>query len=241
MTKITVARMTWRHEVGHRIRMARKNANLTLEEVGEKLGFGKQNVAGWESAASEMKIWDLMRAAKLYNVSTDELLTGKHFKATTGIGSTRTVPKLEKSSLDTVAEAVGEGLAPLAPLLASARGRILVSRGDLSSSAFAFDVFDSTLDPEIKYNDTVIVDRANLPKSGEVCLFYLGATRQILLRWYQGPGGSKKLPPSFALEAQNDNLIPPLWITADHRPTYLGAFRQLIAQDRSRIRSVLTS
>jgi transcriptional regulator with XRE-family HTH domain len=246
MSKITPARLKWRHEVAYRLRIARKNGKFTLEEVGNKLGFGKQNVAGWESAASEMKIWDLMRAAKLYGVSTDELLTGKPAGASKLSTSSQLVPKISRNALLTLAETFAEELVedPAALLATVTADRVAASVSDLSTSAFAFDVFDATLEPEIQYHDVVVVDRAKTPRSGQACLFYLWKTRQLCLLWYQGPQNGKKIEPPFELVGQQDNLTSPIHVTADHRPIYLGVVRQLTrtqAQSNSRTRRASSS
>lgn len=226
MTKITAARMTWRHEVGYRLRIARKRAKITLEEVGRHLGFKKQNVAGWESAASEMKIWDLMRVARLYAISTDELLTGKPAE-TPASAEVLTVPKIPREWLSTVAANFSEEIVRPADLFATAHSRVPVTVSNLSNYAFALDVFDESLEPVIRHDDVVIVDRANEPRNGEACLYYLGATKQSCLLWYQAVRESKR-EFLFELEGQNAALVPSIQVTADHRAIYLGAVRQLI-------------
>jgi len=60
--------------------------------------------------------------------------------------------------------------------------RITAHSSDLSDRAIAFDALDRGLAPEIDIGDLVIVDWVCKPVSGEMALFVLRQTGEVLLR-----------------------------------------------------------
>lgn len=63
-----------RHLVGQRLREARKEAGLTLEEVAETVGVVRQAVVFWETGKSYPTINNLRKITSLYGVTIDWLL-----------------------------------------------------------------------------------------------------------------------------------------------------------------------
>lgn len=63
-----------RHLVGQRLREARKEHGLTLEEVAETIGVVRQAVVFWEAGKTYPTISNLKRLASLYGVTIDWLL-----------------------------------------------------------------------------------------------------------------------------------------------------------------------
>lgn len=59
---------------GKRIRQHRKEAGLTQEELGKKLGVIKQTISSWENGISEPNSEMLTKIASIFNVPTDYLL-----------------------------------------------------------------------------------------------------------------------------------------------------------------------
>ena len=60
--------------VGERIRAARKQAGLTLEEVADRLGISNQSVAQWETGRRKPKLETLQRIADALQVPIESLL-----------------------------------------------------------------------------------------------------------------------------------------------------------------------
>lgn len=59
---------------GERIKAARRKANLTQKELGEKLGISYQSVAQWENNLRNPKYETLQRIAQVLNTSVSDLM-----------------------------------------------------------------------------------------------------------------------------------------------------------------------
>lgn len=62
--------------LGERLLNLRKEAHLSQEEVAEKLDVTRQTVSKWETDQSTPDFDKIVPLCKLYNISSDELLTG---------------------------------------------------------------------------------------------------------------------------------------------------------------------
>ena len=62
--------------LGERLTKLRKEKGLSQEEVAEKLDVTRQTVSKWETDASTPDFDKIIPLCKLYNLTTDELLTG---------------------------------------------------------------------------------------------------------------------------------------------------------------------
>ena len=60
--------------IGSKLAQARKTANLTQEQLAERLGVTRQAVSRWESDAAYPETEKIVRMARLLNVSCDYLL-----------------------------------------------------------------------------------------------------------------------------------------------------------------------
>ena len=63
--------------LGERLIELRKNKKLSQEEVAEKLGVSRQTISKWELDQSLPDFDKILPLCKLYNITSDELLTGK--------------------------------------------------------------------------------------------------------------------------------------------------------------------
>ena len=64
-------------ELKDRIALARKQAGLSQEQLGEKLGVSRQAVSKWESGQSNPDVAYLAEMCRLFGVSSDWLLLGQ--------------------------------------------------------------------------------------------------------------------------------------------------------------------
>ena len=64
-------------ELNERIIQARKQAGLTQEQLGEKLGVSRQAVSKWESGQANPDVAYITEMCKLFEVTSDWLLLGK--------------------------------------------------------------------------------------------------------------------------------------------------------------------
>lgn len=48
------------------LKAARVNAELTLDEVAERIGKSKQTIVNWENGKAEIKYRDLIKLSKIY-------------------------------------------------------------------------------------------------------------------------------------------------------------------------------
>ena len=63
--------------LGEKIKELRKKANISQEELAEKIGVSRQAVTKWESDAGLPDLENLKSIATLFNISIDELLDYK--------------------------------------------------------------------------------------------------------------------------------------------------------------------
>ncbi|MGI5963586.1 MAG: helix-turn-helix domain-containing protein [Lawsonibacter sp.] len=64
-------------ELNQRIAMARKQAGLSQEQLGEKLGVSRQAVSKWESGQTNPDVAYVAEMCRLFGVSSDWLLLGQ--------------------------------------------------------------------------------------------------------------------------------------------------------------------
>ena len=64
-------------ELYERIALARKQAGLSQEQLGEKLGVSRQAVSKWESGQTNPDVAYLAEMCRLFGVSSDWLLLGE--------------------------------------------------------------------------------------------------------------------------------------------------------------------
>lgn len=64
---------------GDNFRRARKEMNLTQLQVARKLNINQSSVSDWENDVSRPDYEKLIELSSLYEISIDELLTGKTF------------------------------------------------------------------------------------------------------------------------------------------------------------------
>lgn len=65
---------------GEYLKKLRIENNLSQEKLGEKLGLSRQSVSKWEQGSTVPDIENIMKLAKLYNVSVDSILNGEEDK-----------------------------------------------------------------------------------------------------------------------------------------------------------------
>lgn len=63
--------------LGNRLYELRKKKNISQEEAAEKLGVTRQTISKWETDQSLPDFDKILPLCELYEISTDELLTGK--------------------------------------------------------------------------------------------------------------------------------------------------------------------
>lgn len=63
--------------IGEKLYELRKNKNLSQEEVAEKLNVTRQTVSKWETNQSSPDLDKILPICELFEISTEELLTGK--------------------------------------------------------------------------------------------------------------------------------------------------------------------
>lgn len=64
-------------EIANRLCNLRKEHNMSQEQLAEKIGVSRQAVSKWERGEASPDTDNLIALAQIYNVSIDEILTGK--------------------------------------------------------------------------------------------------------------------------------------------------------------------
>lgn len=72
-------------ELNERIIQARKQAGLTQEQLGEKLGVSRQAVSKWESGQANPDVAYIAEMCQLFGVTSDWLLLGREDSSTPNI------------------------------------------------------------------------------------------------------------------------------------------------------------
>ena len=77
-------------EIGKKLKAARSKANLTQEQVAEKLFVSRQTISNWENERSYPDIVSVIKLSDLYSISLDELLKGdrrmmEHLETSTNV------------------------------------------------------------------------------------------------------------------------------------------------------------
>jgi transcriptional regulator with XRE-family HTH domain len=113
-------RRIFKVQIGERIQKYRKEAGMSQEQLGEKLGVSRQAVSKWETGESLPELDKIIQMAELFGVTTDELLR-----------KTASTEKVETESRERQNRAVGPkqafqdadgfGNGPLAPLFRFAK------------------------------------------------------------------------------------------------------------------------
>lgn len=63
-------------EINEKLKNARSTAQLTQEQVAEKIMVSRQTISNWENGKSLPDIVSVMKLSDLYQISIDELLKG---------------------------------------------------------------------------------------------------------------------------------------------------------------------
>ena len=63
-------------EIGKKLKSARTKADLTQEQVAEKILVSRQTISNWENERSYPDIVSVIKLSDLYSISLDELLKG---------------------------------------------------------------------------------------------------------------------------------------------------------------------
>ncbi|MGF7014336.1 phosphotransferase [Ornithinibacillus bavariensis] len=67
--------------IGEKLKLRRKKAGFTQEQVAEKMNITRQTLSNWEVGKNYPDIDSIISLSQIYNLSLDELLLGKiHFK-----------------------------------------------------------------------------------------------------------------------------------------------------------------
>ena len=61
--------------LGDNIRKYRKENNISQESLGEKLGVSRQSISLWENNQTQPSLENIVALAKIFNVTTDDLLS----------------------------------------------------------------------------------------------------------------------------------------------------------------------
>ena len=77
--------------LGDNIKKYRKENNMSQDELAEKLNVTRQSVSLWENDQTQPSLENIVALAKLFNVSTDELLSVSGTEAAAGIADNSAV------------------------------------------------------------------------------------------------------------------------------------------------------
>ncbi|WP_018659287.1 helix-turn-helix domain-containing protein [Allofustis seminis] len=81
--------------IGQQLKNARLNANMTQEDVAEKIFVSRQSISNWENDKNYPDIISIIHLSDLYHISLDKLLKGsdnymKHLAESTDVVKSNT-------------------------------------------------------------------------------------------------------------------------------------------------------
>lgn len=65
------------NELGARLQALRRQANLSQQELAERLHVSRQSISKWELGTAKPDLDNMIRLSELFGVSLDELVLGK--------------------------------------------------------------------------------------------------------------------------------------------------------------------
>lgn len=87
-------------ELGNRIRLAIRNADLTYDQVGDKIGVSKQAVQKWAGGHSNPTLANLETLSKILRVNIQWLMTGSVANITIPFGLQKELSEFPRNSKD---------------------------------------------------------------------------------------------------------------------------------------------
>ncbi|MCD7858656.1 MAG: helix-turn-helix transcriptional regulator [Firmicutes bacterium] len=63
-------------EICEKLKKARAGADMTPEQVAEKIGVSRQTISNWENGKTLPDVMSVIKLSDLYQVTLDELLKG---------------------------------------------------------------------------------------------------------------------------------------------------------------------
>lgn len=92
--------------LGERLYELRKSKNLSQEEVADKLNVTRQTVSKWETDESKPDFDKIVPICELYNINSEELLTGKKEEQVKEDSATKEDKELKKKKATAITAAI---------------------------------------------------------------------------------------------------------------------------------------
>ena len=92
--------------LGERLYELRKSKNLSQEEVADKLNVTRQTVSKWETDESKPDFDKIVPICELYNINSEELLTGKKEEQVKEDSATKENKELKKKKATAITVAI---------------------------------------------------------------------------------------------------------------------------------------
>ena len=181
--------------LGSRLRDARTDANLSLQEVGARCGISAQAVQQWEKDRTVPDPTRLEEVATFLGVSSKWLVTGNHLSEQPGNVTIKPISHLR-----------GRSVPRYSMLQAATAGQVPVSTHyshshfPCSERSFALTIEDASNAPEFLPGDSVIIDPMIDFRPGDMVFAALGAERTPVFRRIRVLAASES---RYALEPMN--------------------------------------
>ena len=173
--------MNIREDIGKRIANARKKAGLTIKELAAKTKELKPSrISNWEQGTRLPGPEEIKEIAELLSVSPAYLLcltNDEFFGASIETNAyCKKVPIIPLSAIDTKSIDFD-----------ASEKQILIGNTHsfhFSDEAFAFEIPDSSMQPEFSPGDVVIVDPARAMEPGNYVIAFIKADKKAIFRKY---------------------------------------------------------
>ncbi len=165
-------------EIGFRIRRAREDARLTLEEVGSACSKTPQAVHYWESGKSPIPTYAVIKISEMTGVDLKWLLAGR---SPTSAGKAYAV-EVTREGID-VPHIAWKDAQDIDRARQTAV-RFLSARATNGPRSFALTVKDTSNAPELIPGDNCVFDPDLKPEPGRFVLAAIGKQREPKIRRY---------------------------------------------------------
>lgn len=194
-----------------RFRFARKQlTKFTQQQAADEFGVTPQAVSGWERGEDAPTTENLIKMSELYGVPIDWLTKrpGAHAVTPGGMQATR-VPMISRIK-------AGLWSPQWTPYEPGHADSFLYTDVQVSDQAFSLEIDGTSMEPEFRSGDAVIIDPRIVPRPGDYVVAKIDSDDEATFKKYRPKGGG-----IIELVPLNPDW-PVLVIDSDHQGKIIG-------------------
>ena len=211
--------MTIKKRIGARIKSARAEAGLTMQELADKSGtIKKSRLSNWEQGLRTPGPEEINKLSELLGVSAAFLMCLTDKKDSTKLDDQfiTMLPILNEENIIKHGWKDASAKLPRLPIENELSAR-------LSDHAFAFKITDNSMSPEFNVNDCIAVDPNIAPKPGQYALIIINDKILIRKVRHKEKSGIELIPANEdwpVVTVEDESKIKLLAFVAEHRRNF---------------------